>query len=200
MTTKILFKFTFDQLLLEKKIIESKYTLIFANGDIIHIDDEYSDILTLAIEKEAPNIFFDNWNLTAFANLEKQEILNPETGNCLESLNLYIPNESAYPHICKKYDIPILSTIIVIILDRYKIDKKNLKSMLEIEYLDKLLFFDIIEEYKKFSPTIKDLFVDLYGIICPKCNNNTNVDLTIFPNIHFAKCARCRFVLKFRKI
>ena len=89
-----------------------------------------------------------------------------------------------------------MAETIVIVLDRYKIDKKNLKSMLEIEYLDKLLFSDIIKEYAKFSSTIKDLFVDLHGIKCKNCNNATNVDFTIFSNIRFAKCARCRFLLK----
>jgi hypothetical protein len=187
----------FDQLLLAKKIVESKYILIFMNGDIIHVSDEYSDFLTDAMENKNPNIFFDNWDLTAFINLEKQEILNPDTGNCLESLYLYTPNESAYPHLCKKYDIVQSQSItIIIVLDRYKIDKKNLKSILEIEYLDKLLFFDIIKEYTKFSPTIKELFIDLHGIRCKKCKNATNIDFTIFSNIHFTKCARCRFVLK----
>lgn len=185
----------FDELLVAKNIMESKYTLIFINGDVMYISDEYSALLSDAIEKEIPDIFFDNWELTAFVNLEKQQILNPDTGNCLESLYLYAPNKSAYPHLCSKYKITSSGTIIIV-LDRYKIEKKNLKNALAIKYFDKLMFFDIINEYMKFTPTIKELFIDLHGITCKKCKNNTNVDLTIFPNIKFTKCAKCRFLLK----
>lgn len=185
----------FDQLLVAKKIVNSKYIIIFRNGDIMHISDEYSEYLLEAIDQEIPDIFFDNWELTAFVNLEKQQILS-DTGNCLESLYLYKPNESAYKYICPIYGIESTSSIIVIVLDLYKIDKKNLKTELAINYLDKLSFFDIIEEYKKFSPKIKDLFIDIYGITCTICKNTSNVDLTIFPNIKFTKCAKCRFVLK----
>jgi hypothetical protein len=188
---------SFNQLLLAKKIINSSHVLIFMNGDVMHISDDYSGYLTSAIEKEIPNIFFDNWDLTAFVNLEKQQLLDAESGNCLESLYLYTPNSLAYPHLYSKYEIePTSQQVIVLVIDRYKINKKNLKSILEINYLDEFTFFDIIEEYKKFPHAIKDLFVDLHGIQCRKCKNGTNVDLTIFPNIHFTKCAKCRIVFK----
>jgi hypothetical protein len=183
----------FDQLLVAKKIVNSRYIIIFTNGDIMHISDDYSECLTNAIEQENPDLFFDNWELTAFVNLEKQQILS-DTGRCLESLYLYKPNKSAYKYLYPKYNIE--TSIIIILLDLYTIDKKNLKSELEIVYLDNFTFFEIIEEYQNFQPGIKCLFIDLYGIKCTRCKNTLNVDLTIFPHIKFTKCAKCRFLLK----
>lgn len=188
---------SFDQLLLSKKIVDSMFTIIFANGDFMHVNDEYSDYLISAIEKEAPCIFFDKWDLTEFVNLEKQNIICGRTKNCLESLYLFMPNKLAYPHLCEKYNIlPKEINTIVIVIDRYEIDKKNLKFILGIEYFDELTFFEIIKEYQKFTPMIKNIFIEIYGISCPRCKNATNMDFTIFPNVHFAKCAKCRFVLK----
>ena len=181
----------FEQLLLNKNIMETNYTIIFKNGDIFNISSEYNSCLKQAIVKGNASIFFNKWNLTTFVNLEKQKILDPNTQTCISSICLYYLSKISCHNICLKYDIPYNDKI-VLVIDRYDITKKNFKKILEIEYFDDLTFFEIIDEYKKFSLPIKELFIEFFGFECPMCKNKTNVDFTIFPNVYFAKCAKCR--------
>jgi hypothetical protein len=191
------------------KIINDKISINDGNDDSIHLifsdgfiqkinNGESKKKLLLSMRNGRPNIFFKEWEFTAFINSSHQKLLKEgRPFTVMESIYLYCPNNKfSHDLLCKKYKLSNRSHIILVV-DLYEITQKNLFNTFGLEYLNNLSFDDIISKYHKLSKEIKTLFNDFYSIDCPNCGCITSINfMKIFPKtISFCKCAKCRHLI-----
>jgi hypothetical protein len=170
--------------------------LIFDDGFMQKINGESKKNLLLSIKRGLPNIFFKTWEFTTFIHTSHQELLIGD--KVMESIYLYCPNNKlSHELLCKKFKLNNRAYIILVV-DLYKIDEKNLFDTFGLDYLNELSFDEIISKYHKLNKEIKTLFNDFYSIDCPKCGCITSINfMRIFPKtVTFCKCAKCRHFIK----